>query len=92
MTKKQLIKQVELVINMLKAEIKKDDSSSNVYKVFLERYKETLKKLKSDEDFVGGDISGCTQEYVDSLIEQEANKDLVEALWKAESILLVLRR
>ena len=92
MNKQTIIGEVEEVINILKAELVKADSFIKEYDSMLSTYEEAHDKIMNDPEYEGDDLAGITKEYMDRVTEEKANNDLVEALWKVESLLRVMNR
>lgn len=92
MKKQNLVSEVDAVINILKAELVKGDAFSKVYDSLLSVYEDAREKLEDDPDYDGSDLAGRTKKYVSKVSEEKANQELVEALWKVESLLKVMNR
>jgi hypothetical protein len=92
MNKDTIMAEIENVIVLLKEKKKLNDEFKSVYKSFLSIYEDAYKKLKKSSDYKCEDLSGRTSEYVTIVTEEKADKELVEAFWKVESLMKVLYR
>ncbi|MBE5958985.1 MAG: hypothetical protein E7254_09025 [Lachnospiraceae bacterium] len=92
MNRDTMIAEIEEVIDILKAEIIKDDSFIKVYDSLLATYENAQNKIMKNPDYKCEDLVGMTNKYVTKVKEENASKDLVEALWKVESLIKVMYR
>ena len=92
MNKQNIVGEVDEVINILKAELVKGDSLCKVYDSLLSAYEEAHDKIVNNPEYEGEDLAGMTNKYVTRVSEDQVNKELVEALWKVESLLKVMNR
>ena len=90
MTKSSFAEQIDVVIDLLSSEMAKGNMGGGTFDAILASYEKAKEKLQTDPDYDGFDVSGGTQMYVTGVGEDNVDRDVVEALWKAESQVKVL--
>ncbi len=92
MNKDNIMTEIRCLIDIVKEKKNNDDEFKDVYKSFLSIYEDAYKELKKNSDYKCEELVGRTSEYVTIVTEERADKELVEALWKVESLMKVMFR